>query len=31
MVKHLRRPVIAGTVSWQWILCTLLEILRCII
>jgi len=30
MVKHLRRPVIVGPVSWQWILCTLLQILRCI-
>jgi len=30
MVKHLRRPVIAGPVSWQWIFCTPLETLRCI-
>jgi len=30
MVKHLRRPAIAGPVSWQWILCTPLETLRCI-
>jgi len=30
MVKHLRRPEIAGPVSWQWFLCTVLEILRCI-
>jgi len=29
-VKHLRRPAIAGPVSWQWIVCTLLETLRCI-
>jgi len=30
MIKHLRRPAIAGPVSWQWILCTLLGTLRCI-
>jgi len=30
MVKHLRQPAITGPVSWQWILCTLLETLCCI-
>jgi hypothetical protein len=29
-VKHVRRPTIAGLVSWQWILSTLHENLRCI-
>jgi len=30
MVKHLRRPAITGPVSWQWVLCTVLETLCCI-
>jgi len=30
MIKHLRRPAIAGHVSWQLILCTLFQNLGCI-
>jgi len=30
MVKHLRCPAIVGPISWEWILCTLLETLHCI-
>ena len=30
IVKHVRRPAVAGPVSWQWMLCTLLETLRCL-
>jgi len=30
IVKHVWRPAIAGPVSWQWILCTQLETLRCV-
>jgi len=30
VVKNLRRPAIVGPISWQWIVCTLLETLRCI-
>jgi len=30
IAKHLQRRAMAGPVSWQWILCTQHETLRCI-